>query len=274
MPELPEVETIKNELLPHVVGHKIISITVLWERMVRHPSVGEFCSRLNGRKIADINRRGKYLLFNLENGEYLIIHLKMTGSLIIKPSSELPGKHMRAVLELDNGVSMHFNDPRKFGGMWLVDDINSVIGKLGTEPLEEDFTPELLYQLFTKHGVPVKALLCDQTFIAGIGNMYADEALFAAGIHPMRLGSSLTSDEIKQLHEAIVRVLKMAINSKGASIANYYRPDGTRGTAHNYFKVAHKRDESCPVCGATIRRIVVRGRGTYFCQKCQPEKSS
>ena len=272
MPELPEVETVKNELLPHIIGRSITGVTLLWEGIVKEPSAEEFRSRLIGQRLTDVARRGKYLVFSLSGSGSLIIHLKMTGSLLIKPgSSELP-KFARAVLHLDNDTDVIFRDPRKFGVMRLVKDKDSIVSKLGPEPLENDFTPQVLAQRLLKRKAPIKALLCDQELIAGIGSMYADEALFAAKIHPLRSGDSLSREEIERLHHAIRQVLLSGINSKGASVSTYFRPDGTKGTAHSEFKVAHCGGEPCPVCGTPIERVVVRNRGTYFCPKCQPEK--
>ncbi len=270
MPELPEVETIKNELLPHIVGHRITGVTLLWEGIVRQPSVEEFCSHLIGQRITGITRCGKYLVFGLTSSEVLIIHLKMTGSLLIDQDSSEPPKYTRAIIHLDKVTNVCFRDPRKFGVMRLVKDKNSIVGKLGPEPLEADFTPQVLAQRLAKRKAPIKALLCDQGFIAGIGNMYADEALLAARIHPLRSGKSLSQDEIERLHSAIQQVLWSAIGNKGASTDTYRRPDGTLGTAHFEFKVAHRGNMPCYACGTPIERIVVRNRGTYFCPNCQP----
>jgi len=270
MPELPEVETIKNELLPHIIGRKITGVTLFWDGIVKKPSVAEFCSRLIGQSISGIGRRGKYLIFGLSGGEALIIHLKMSGSLLLKP----PDRFIRAILHLDEGTELFFRDPRKFGAMWLVGDKNAIINKLGPEPLEAEFTPKLLARRLSKRTAPIKALLCDQRLVAGIGNMYADEALFGARIHPLRSGKSLSQVEIERLHHAIRQVLSAAIKNKGASVENYFRPDGQIGTAHFEFKVAHGRGKNCPVCGTAIERIPVRNRGSYFCPKCQPPKLS
>jgi formamidopyrimidine-DNA glycosylase len=267
MPELPEVETIKNELTPHIIGHRITGVTLFDEEIVRQPSVAEFRSRLTGQKITGLGRRGKYLIFGLSSGEALIIHLKMSGSLLLKP----PERFTRAILHLDGGTKLYFRDPRKFGVMWLVADKNTVIDKLGPEPLAAGFTTKILAQLLNKRTAPIKALLCDQHLVAGIGNMYADEALFLAKIHPLRPGRSLSPEEVERLYHAIHQVLAAAINKKGASVENYFRPDGQIGTAHFEFKVAHRRGESCPVCGTPLQRIPVRNRGSYFCPKCQPE---
>jgi formamidopyrimidine-DNA glycosylase len=155
--------------------------------------------------------------------------------------------------------------------MRLLNDSHTIAAKLGPEPLEADFAPRVLAQRLAKRKAPIKALLCDQSVIAGVGNMYADEALFAAKIHPLRTGESLSQEEIERLHSAIRQVLWSAIGNKGASTDTYIRPDGTLGTAHFEFKVAHGRGKSCSACGTHIERIVVRNRGTYFCPRCQPE---
>ena len=271
MPELPEVETIKNELIPHIVSRQVTGITLFWDGIVRQPSVEEFRSHLIGQGITEVARRGKYLILSLTSNEVLIIHLKMSGSLLLKPASAEPDKFVRAILYLDEETGLHFRDPRKLGAMWLAKDKNEIVGKLGPEPLEDSFTPQVLAQRLNNRTAPIKALLCDQTFIAGIGNMYADEALFTAKIHPLRLGGSLSRDEVKRLHSGIKEVLWAAIGNKGASVDTYLRPGGELGTAHFEFRVAHRRGETCPLCGTPIKRIVVRNRGTYFCPKCQPE---
>jgi len=266
MPELPEVETIKNELAPHIIGHTITAVTLFDERIVRQPPVEEFNSRLIGETITGVGRRGKYLLFSLTSGEWLIIHLKMTGSLWLTP----PDRFTRAVIHLNGGTKIYFRDPRKFGVMWLAADENSVGDKLGPEPLEAGFTAKTLAKALAKRTAPIKALLFDQSLIAGIGNMYADEALFLAKIHPMRPGGNLSKKEIERLHQAIRQVLSAGINDKGASTDTYFRPSGDIGTAHFQFRVAHRRWESCPTCGTPLQRIPVRNRGSYFCPNCQP----
>jgi len=271
MPELPEVETVKNELTPHIVGRRLTGVTLFWDGIVKQPSAAEFCSRLTGQKITGLARRGKYLITSLAGDDLLIIHLKMSGSLLTGRDSSEPPKYTRAIMHLDNGTNVFFRDPRKFGGMWLVPDSRRVIKKLGPEPLEADFTPQVLTQRLNHRQAPVKALLCDQSVIAGIGNMYADEALYAARIHPLRTGASLSPDELARLHHVIRQILWAAIENKGASIVSYYRPGGEKGTAHFEFKVAHGRGKTCADCGRPIQRITVRNRGTYFCPRCQPE---
>jgi len=270
VPELPEVETIKNELSPHVIWRRITGLTLNWEGMVRAPSVADFRARLTGQTIRGLERRGKYLLFHLSGGAILVCHLRMTGSLLLR-LAQSDGRFTRAVIQLDGGQEIIFRDPRKFGVMWLAADGKEIDGKLGPEPLEDGFTPEVLAARLQSRAAPVKALLLDQKFIAGIGNMYADEALFDAGIHPLRTGGSLTPEEVARLYRAIRRVLRAAIARQGASIRNYYRPGGETGTAHLEFRVAHRGGLPCPKCGTTIRRLAVRNRGSYFCPRCQPE---
>jgi formamidopyrimidine-DNA glycosylase len=269
MPELPEVETVKNELAPHIIGNTIISITPVWAGIIKGIPVEEFTERVSGQKITALSRHGKYLLFHLSSGDKLVIHLKMTGSLILNASE--PPQYTRAVIHLDNGQNIYFRDPRKFGVLKLIKDVSEVVSKLGPEPFDSEFTVKVLTERLKNRTSPIKALLLDQKFLAGVGNMYADEALFAAGIHPARISGSLTTEEIKRLHRAIRRVLKAGISNKGASIVTYYHPDGSTGTAHFQFNVAHGMREMCTVCGTKIKRIVIRGRGTYFCPKCQPE---
>ncbi len=266
MPELPEVETIKNELSPHIIGREITSITLLWEGIVKRPPVNEFCSRVVGQRITGLKRRGKYLLFSLSSGEILVMHMKMTGSLLLDSSDD---RFTRAAIYLDNNIRIAFRDPRKFGAMWLIGDESTVADKLGPEPLEADFTPKVLARRLHNRTAPIKPVLIDQSIIAGIGNMYADEALFDAKIHPLKPAGSLCRDEIERLHSAIQRVLWAAIGNKGASVMNYFRPGGELGTAHFEFRVAHGVGKECPIHHVPIRRIVVRGRGTYFCPGCQ-----
>jgi formamidopyrimidine-DNA glycosylase len=266
MPELPEVETIKNELSPHVLNRSIKSVDISWDKMVRRPSVAEFRRRVIDKKITGLSRRGKYLFFHLDGDGVLVMHMKMTGSLLVNPSDD---KFSRAVFYLDDGTAVHFRDPRKFGVMWLAEDETDVNKMLGPEPLEKNFTPAALSKLLKNRTAPVKAALLDQSIIAGIGNMYADEALFEAKIHPLRPAGSLDESEVNRLHRAILHVLRKALARGGASIRNYIRPSGEPGNAHDEFVVAHGVGKDCPGCGGPIERIVVRGRGTYLCPRCQ-----
>ncbi len=272
MPELPEVETIKNELLPWVVGQSFTTITISDVEVVCGCSVSEVRRRLTGQKVESLGRRGKYLIFHLSNRNALIIHLRMTGSLLLDPGEDC--RYVRAAFRLSNGHSFIFSDRRRLGRMWLVDDADAVVCKLGPEPLDKSFTPNVLRHRLSRHHIPMKAALLDQRVVAGIGNMYADEALFAARIHPLKKTDELSTRQVQTLHHSIRRILQAAIDNKGASVDTYVRPEGELGTAHFGFKVAHRGGELCPVCGGTIQRIVVQNRGTYFCSRCQPLRRS
>jgi formamidopyrimidine-DNA glycosylase len=267
MPELPEVETIKNDLLPWVKGHRFSQVAILDARIIARGSVEDFCQGLIGQTVTALDRRGKYLLFHLSDNKCLIIHLRMTGVLLLDSGNS--GRYTRAVFHFSNGRRIVFNDRRRLGLMWLSNSADPTISKLGPEPLSEDFTPEMLSKRLANHQIPIKAALTDQSIIAGIGNMYADEALFGAGIHPLKRANSLSSTEIYTLFRWIQRTLQAAIQSQGASVNTYLRPDGQQGTAHFQFRVAHRGGEPCSVCSTPIERIEVRGRGTYFCPKCQ-----
>jgi len=242
MPELPEVETIKNELAPWVVGQSFTKVTIPDSKVVCGCAAREVRRGLIGQRVERLERRGKYLIFHLSNGKSLIIHLRMTGSLLLNRKGV--GRYARAVLHFSSGHRFVFSDRRRLGKMWLVDDAGTIVCKLGPEPLDERFTSNVLEQRLSRHHIPIKAALLNQCIVAGIGNMYADEALFASRIHPLK--------------------------SKGASVDTYVRPEGELGTAHSDFKVAHRGGELCPVCGGTIERVVVQNRGTYFCPRCQP----
>jgi len=268
MPELPEVETIKNELSPWIVGQSFTGVTISDERIVAEGSAEEIRRGLIGRTVESLGRRGKYLIFCLSNGRSLIIHLRMTGALLLNPKEI--DRYTRAVFHLSSGHRLAFTDQRRLGLMWLADDANTVVGKLGPEPLDECFTTEILGQRLSRRRTPVKASLLDQCLIAGIGNMYADEALFAAGIHPLRTANDLSPQEVRTLHNCICRILQAGISSKGASVDTYVRPEGQLGTAHCDFKVAHRGGEACSICGSTIERVPIRNRGSYFCPRCQP----
>jgi len=267
MPELPEVETIRNELLPALVGKRITQVTVFDAKVINRPSVEKFCQHLIGQRIEDIQRRGKYLIFPLSSGETLIIHLKMAGALLLTPQQ--PTRYLRAVFQFYNNSKLFLIDRRRFARIWLDKNADKVIHKLGPEPLTSDFTYEVFLSRLKGRKAPIKAVLLDQGFVAGIGNMYADEALFSAKIHPLRTADSLSPKESRRLYKAIREVLWSAISNKGASVDTYIRPDGSLGTAHFSFRVAHQRGKTCPVCGSPIQRIALRNRGTYFCPRCQ-----
>ena len=268
MPELPEVETIKNELSPWVVGQRFTQVTIFDARLVCGGSTEEVHRGLIGQKVESLERRGKYLIFHLSNGKSLIMHLRMTGVLLLNPRGV--DRYARAVFHLSNGHRLVFSDRRRLGLMCLLDDADTVVGKLGPEPLCESFTPDILGQRISRHRIPIKAALLDQGIVAGIGNMYADEALLAARINPLRKADSLSPEEVQTLYHCIRRVLQAAIGNKGASVDTYVRPEGELGPAHFDFKVAHKGGAPCPICGSTIERVAIQNRGSYFCPECQP----
>ena len=272
MPELPEVETIVNDLRPSLKGRCFTDVSIFWPQMVLQPSAEELRRRLPGQTIKEIVRRGKYLIFRLASGEALILHLRMTGSLLLKRKGDkhlMPSPYVTAIFRLDNGTELVFNDRRKLGTLALVKDESRLNEKLGPEPFDPAFTPKTLADRLDSHKAPIKAVLCDQEVIAGIGNMYADEALFFASIHPLRAANSLTQQEIKRLHQAIQEVLTKAIGKGGASISDYRRPTGEKGSQQDDFYAAHRGGQTCKICATPIERITVRNRGTYFCPKCQ-----
>ncbi len=269
MPELPEVETTINDLKPDVLGKTIKEVAIPDEHAIANPSPAQFKKQLTGRKIEALSRRGKHLIFKLDDGRYLIVHLRMSGSLLLLHPGEDAGKYVRVTFKLSDGNIVNFRDLRRFGRLWLVDNPDSIVGKLGPEPLEDSFTPAVLKEILKGRKTPIKSTLLNQELIAGVGNMYADEALYHARIHPLQPAGSLTKAEIDRLFEAIQLVLRKGIRAKGASTETYLRPGGVKGEAHLQFRVAHQKGKACPVCGGPIERIVVGQRGTFFCPRCQ-----
>ncbi len=272
MPELPEVETIVNDLRPRIEERRFTGVAIYCPNMVHHTTINELRRRLPGQTIKEIARRGKYLIFRLASGEALIIHLRMTGSLLLRQKGErqpASSNYVRAIFSLDNGMELLFTDRRKLGTISLVKDEDEVLVKLGPEPFDPEFSAEEMAKLLRNRKAPIKAVLCDQEFVAGIGNMYADEALFFARIHPLREANGLSFEEIQRLHKAIRDVLTKAIGNGGASVSDYRRPSGERGGQQYNFYAAHRGGQTCKVCTTPIERIPVRNRGTYFCPKCQ-----
>jgi formamidopyrimidine-DNA glycosylase len=274
MPELPEVETVAADLRDQLVGRRFVSATVLWPRTLAMPQLSEIEGRLAGREVIDVGRRGKYLLMRLDDGQTLIAHLRMTGRLSIVPvdSALLEDKHTRAWFGLAGGEALVFNDSRKFGRIWLAERVEDVTGKLGPEPLAWDLTPEDFAARIRRRKVAIKALLLDQTSVAGVGNIYADESLFRAEIHPLRKASTLTDTEAERLYEALREVLNEAIRKRGTLLRDYRTPYGEDGYFQNHLRVYGKYGRPCPNCGEPIERIRVTQRSTHFCPKCQPER--
>lgn len=253
-----------------LVGYTITGVRNTWPRHIAVPPVAELQERIRGRRILGISRRGKFLVFSLSEGETLIIHLRMTGHLSVVSADTPADAHTHTIFTLEDGRELRFRNPRKFGRVYLVRDPQEVLGRLGPEPLEESFTVAALRRLLAGKKRQLKPLLLDQTFIAGVGNIYADEALFHAHLHPLRRASTLDDAEIAALHAAIQKVLQMGIEREGASIDRYVKPDGSRGSMQDAVSVFQRTGATCYRCGGPIQRILAGGRSTHFCPVCQP----
>lgn len=264
MPELPEVETFARSLKPALTGKTILSAELRWARTLAMPALKKFRAQIKGQKIVDIARRAKYLIVRLEDYS-LIIHLRMSGDLIVRAGGTKPARHDRLLLHLSNGEYLAFNDARKFGRAWLTNQPEEIFGKLGPEPLEKDFTAQWLYENLRKRKRRLKPLLLDQTFIAGLGNIYTDECLNIAKLHPLQLSSAVTQEQARTLHQAIRAVLKEGIRRNGASIDWVYRG----GDFQHHFRVYGREGEPCKTCRAEIVKMVVGQRGTHICPNCQ-----
>jgi formamidopyrimidine-DNA glycosylase len=271
MPELPEVETIRRFLLqgksdaPSILGKKIASAELLWEGTLADPSPDEFIARVPGQYVTGIGRRGKNLLIQLSR-DALIIHLRMSGDLIVEEQINPIGKHYRLLLNFQDRYRLAFNNIRKFGRVWLVEDPAQVIGQLGPEPLSDDFTPEAFHQILQSHNRQLKYFLLDQTMVAGLGNIYTDESLFRAQLNPTRKTDSLSKTESHSLWESIRSVLREGIQNQGSSIDWMYRG----GDYQKYLSVYNLEEQPCKRCETPIKRIKLAQRSTYFCPTCQP----
>ena len=274
MPELPEVQTIVNDLnAAGVIGPTISSAKVFWPRSIAVPSPRSFCRRLKGQQFTAIGRRGKYLVFELTDGYSLLLHLRMSGRLHLVAADAPRIKHEHVVLSFDDGRQLRFHDPRKFGRLSLVKTTAGVLGRLGPEPLAHEFTTRTLGRLLKNRRRMLKPLLLDQSFIAGLGNIYVDEALWEAGLHPCRLASTLSKPEIKALRLSIPRVLKRGLKNLGTSLGtgetNFYSVASRRGRNKDRLNVFRRTDLPCPRCKTSIERLVVGQRSTHICPKCQ-----
>ena len=263
-----------RELEPELAGRWVTAAVVNWPKIVAEPSVEGFQQGIIGQRFISFGRRGKFMLLGLEGGDSLIVHLRMTGKLLIQPPDTGPDKHTHVVLMLDDGRQLHYNDARKFGRLWLVHDTYPVLRKLGPEPFGGDFSHDWLTARLTGRKASIKALLLDQAVVAGVGNIYADEALFAASIHPARMGGTLEAEEVERLVESVQDVLGRGIERRGSSLGdsgaqNYVRPGGESGGFQEEHQVFRRTGKPCPVCGAPIERIVLAQRSTHFCPNCQ-----
>jgi formamidopyrimidine-DNA glycosylase len=273
MPELPEVETIRRQLAPHLEGRTIQSVEILDARWTRPAPPGPVQAELRDVRVEHVGRAGKYLVWSLSGERYLLMHLRMTGSLLFDPDVEPP--HTRVRFALDAGHRLAYVDPRRFGTGHLVHGAAAcdayLAARIGIEPFLPEFTAEYLRRTARGRSAPVKAFLLDQRRIAGVGNIYADEALFRAGIHPLRPAGRLTAAQWVRLRDAIEEALAAGIESKGASIDDFRHVDGARGSFQDRFLIHLRAGEPCQTCGRTVRKIVVGGRGTYVCETCQPK---
>ena len=286
MPELPEVETIKNDLRAKIIGKKITNLELVNKGSVK--LTNDFPKKIVNAFFVEINRKGKLLIFKLNGGDYLLIHLKMTGQLIYQEKKknkitmtvggghgqevdELPNRHTRIVLTFANGASLYFNDLRKFGYWQLVDEVTlqKVLAKYGPEPLEKTFTKKYLQLIFKKTSRNIKAVLLDQHLIAGIGNIYADEILFASGVRPERRASSLAEAEIEMIWKNSNTIIKNAIKYRGTTFNNYRDGEGRLGSYVKKLQVYGRKGLKCFKCGRAIIKTKVAGRGTHYCEFCQ-----
>lgn len=278
MPELPEVETIARDLCAAgIVGKTLNCAQVYWPRTIAEPSAPEFCRRIAKKTIADVHRRGKFLVFDLAAGGNLLIHLRMSGRLHWHARHSKRASHEHVVLGFSDGSELRFHDTRKFGRIYLTSEAETILGRLGPEPLDPVFTAELLQTMMKSRQRQLKPLLLDQSFIAGLGNIYVDEALWEARLHPQQGSDTLSRRKLAALHAAIQTVLRRGLKNLGTSLgtgkANFYSVGRRRGRNRDELNVFRRTGEPCPRCTAEIRRIIVGQRSTHICPKCQVVKS-
>jgi formamidopyrimidine-DNA glycosylase len=278
MPELPEVETIKRSLEPNLVNKKIMKVQVKMAKLIKKPQDPEiFKDILEGSRFKKVKRRGKYLLFYLDRPWVLVIHLRMTGRLLLLNTSEPIEKHTHLIFNLDDGLDLRFHDVRQFGLIYLVPenklDLISGIRTMGPEPLSEEYTFNCFRDSIKGKKQRAKAFLLDQSCVAGIGNIYADEILFQAGIHPEETVNNLPSEKLQDLWQAIKDRLKAGVESRGTSIKDYVDGFGTKGSFQEQLKVYGRAGETCIQCENKLMKAKVVGRSTVFCPHCQPKKN-
>jgi len=268
MPELPEVETIRRDLARDLKGARIKDVEIINSKVVKEPNASEFKRCLKGKTFKQFLRRAKVLAIRLSGGDDLVVHLRMTGQLIYSKKRE---EKARVVFVLSNGAYLNFNDQRLFAELRLVRDWKSLkfVQSLGPEPLNKSFTQAKFKQMLAGKKTKIKPLLLDQSFIAGIGNLYAQEMLFFAGILPTRLANKLKNTEVRKLYQSIQKVLREAIKYRGSSVDNYVNGRGKQGKYHLRLQVYDRKDEACFRCKGKIKKISLGGRGTCFCPKCQ-----
>lgn len=273
MPELPEVETVKQTLQPKIAGLRFKDVNILLPKVIRSPGPEEFREKIMNKKILRISRRGKYLLISLTGGLNLVAHLRMTGSLVYSRPEEPRSRYTHLVFSLDDGCELRFADMRQFGGLWLVpaDEMDRMSGykNLGVEPLSAGFTTSYLKKELRHRHARIKPLLLDQTFIAGLGNIYTDEALYRAKINPERQAATLNPREIVRLHRSVKEVLEEGIAHRGTTVRDFIDGDGRSGSYQELLRVYNREGSPCSCCGKNIIRKKVGGRSSYFCPSCQ-----
>lgn len=274
VPELPEVETIRRDLAPLVVGRTITGIEVdpATVHLLTHAPVDALRASLVGRTFTSLGRRGKYLLFGLDDGRTFVVHLRMTGRILWRQSSDPVEKYERAKIVLDDWHDLRWSDLRKFGTWRIVDDVSEAIGKLGPEPIDPGLTFEVFRTAFAGRSAPVKSLLLDQRRFAGLGNIYVDEALYEARIRPDVPAGGLSAPALRRLFASCRTVLERGIENRGASFSDYVDGQGNAGSQHLYVQVFRRTNKPCYACGSIIERIVVGGRATHYCPTCQPRR--
>lgn len=272
MPELPEVETICQDLRTcGILGESIRKVEVLWERTITPLSPEEFSARMEGRNIIRIDRRAKYINMQLDDGHSLLVHLRMTGAFSTRENHSAMDPHDRVVMRFDH-CELVFHDPRKFGRMTLSSDTSLILGRLGPEPFDPTLDAEVFYKKLSSHNRMLKPLLLDQSFLAGLGNIYVDESLFAAKLHPCERADKITRSEADSLLQAIRKVLQNSIENRGTSLGDgegNFHSDGRYGSNASRLQVFHRTGEPCPRCFTIIERRVVGQRGTHICPQCQ-----
>jgi formamidopyrimidine-DNA glycosylase len=273
MPELPEVETIRRQLAPAIEGRRLERIEIVDPRWCEPAPPDEVAQAVENRRIERLDRRGKWLICELADEIHLVMHLRMTGNLLLVPPGDTDRRFKRVQIDLDDGCHVLFCDARRFGtGIVLLghDAVHDYfVGRVGLEPLGPDFTAEALQGMASGRKAPVKAFLLSQERVAGVGNIYADEALWRSKIHPLKPVGTLRAAQIDSLHESVIHVLNLGIDSKGATIDDYRDASGQEGSFQDKFQVHLREGEPCPRCGSRIRKIRAAGRGTYFCPRCQ-----
>jgi formamidopyrimidine-DNA glycosylase len=273
MPELPEVETVCRQLEPEIEGLRIESLEIHDPRWCRPAPSAELEKAVSGRTVQGLGRRGKYLLLGLDREQTLVMHLRMTGNLVlVEGEGSASERHLRARFALDDGRELWFTDPRRFGEALLLEDEAldaHFASRLGIEPLSDGFTPAALGEIAAGRTVPLKSFLLDQKGIAGVGNIYADEALFRARLHPLSPAGSMKAEHLEALRDGVVAALQAGIDGGGASIDDYRDGRGEKGRMQDEFLVHAREGQPCPRCDGTVERIVVSGRSTYFCPDCQ-----